>query len=51
MRLRTIKKGARQGETFWGCTDYPKCDGTKRNKPSNARGLNRGGIFNFLIFY
>lgn len=30
MRLRTIKKGARQGETFWGCTDYPKCDGTKK---------------------
>ncbi len=30
MRLRTIKKGARQGETFWGCTGYPKCDGTKK---------------------
>lgn len=30
MRQRTIKKGARQGETFWGCTDYPKCDGTRQ---------------------
>lgn len=30
MRKRTIKKGSHQGETFWGCTDYPKCDGTRR---------------------
>ena len=30
MRQRTIKKGSHQGETFWGCTDYPKCDGTRR---------------------
>lgn len=30
MRQRIIKKGVHQGETFWGCTDYPKCDGTRR---------------------
>lgn len=30
MRLRVTKKGVRQGETFWGCTGYPKCDGTKK---------------------
>lgn len=30
MRQRTIKKGTHQGEQFWGCTDYPKCDGTRR---------------------
>lgn len=30
MRQRTIKKGSHQGETFWGCTNYPKCDGTRR---------------------
>lgn len=30
MRQRTIKKGIHQGETFWGCTEYPKCDGTRR---------------------
>lgn len=30
MRQRTIKKGSHQGETFWGCTEYPKCDGTRR---------------------
>lgn len=30
MRQRTIKKGIHQGETFWGCTEYPKCDGIRR---------------------
>ena len=30
MRQRTIKKGIHQGEQFWGCTDYPKCDGVRR---------------------
>lgn len=28
MLLRTIKKGTHQGEQFWGCTNYPKCNGT-----------------------
>lgn len=31
MLLRTIMRGNRQGQQFWGCTDYPKCSGT-RNK-------------------
>ncbi len=30
MHQRTIRKGIHQGETFWGCTDYPKCDGTRK---------------------
>lgn len=30
MQQRTIKKGIHQGETFWGCTEYPKCDGIRR---------------------
>lgn len=30
MMQRTIRKGSHQGETFWGCTDYPKCDGTRK---------------------
>lgn len=30
MRRRTVRKGIHQGETFWGCTDYPRCDGTRR---------------------
>lgn len=29
MRLKMIRKGIHQGEQFWGCTDYPKCDGTR----------------------
>lgn len=28
MRLRTGKRGARAGQTFWGCTGYPSCKGT-----------------------
>lgn len=30
MQLRTIKKGSHHGEQFWGCTEYPKCDGVRR---------------------
>lgn len=30
MRQRTIRKGIHQGEMFWGCTDYPKCDGVRQ---------------------
>jgi len=33
MVLRVAKKGSRAGETFWGCSDFPKCRGTK---PYNA---------------
>lgn len=29
MLRRTIKRGARQGQQFWGCSDYPKCGGTR----------------------
>lgn len=27
MRMRTVRKGPRTGETFWGCSKYPACDG------------------------
>lgn len=27
MRMRTVRKGSRTGETFWGCSKYPACDG------------------------
>lgn len=30
MRRRMIKKGVHQGEEFWGCTEYPQCDGVRR---------------------
>ena len=29
MVLRTAKKGANPGEKFWGCSEFPKCRGTK----------------------
>lgn len=29
MVLREAKRGARAGEKFWGCPDYPKCRGTR----------------------
>ena len=29
MLQRIIKKGTKQGQTFWGCSDYPRCDGTR----------------------
>ena len=28
MALRTVRQGANAGNTFWGCTTYPKCRGT-----------------------
>ena len=24
-------RGGRQGQQFWGCSDYPKCNGTRNN--------------------
>jgi len=32
MRMRTVKKGPRTGETFWGCSKYPACDGVVEMK-------------------
>ncbi|MCM1519644.1 MAG: four helix bundle suffix domain-containing protein [Lachnoclostridium sp.] len=29
MFRRMQKKGAAQGREFWGCSDYPRCDGTR----------------------
>lgn len=29
MVKRTAKKGRRAGETFWGCSKYPSCRGTR----------------------
>ncbi|MEP5569815.1 MAG: NERD domain-containing protein [Halioglobus sp.] len=28
MVKRTVKKGAKSGNQFWGCVDFPKCKGT-----------------------
>ena len=29
MVLRTARRGARAGESFWGCKAYPRCQGTR----------------------
>ena len=29
MRLRTAKRGRSAGSSFWGCTKYPRCKGTR----------------------
>ena len=29
MKLRTAKLGANAGQRFWGCSNYPKCRGTR----------------------
>jgi restriction system protein len=29
MVLRTARKGTHAGSRFWGCTDYPRCTGTR----------------------
>ena len=31
MIQRTAKKGARQGQTFYGCSQFPKCRGVVNN--------------------
>jgi restriction system protein len=30
MVLRTARRGANAGDQFWGCSTYPKCNGTRR---------------------
>ena len=29
MKLREARRGANAGKKFWGCTNYPKCNGTR----------------------
>jgi restriction system protein len=29
MVMRTAKRGPNAGDSFWGCSGYPKCDGTR----------------------
>lgn len=29
LRLRTAKRGRRSGQQFWGCSQYPRCRGTR----------------------
>ena len=38
MKLRTAKQGKNAGSQFWGCSQYPKCKGTKTFSEENNRG-------------
>lgn len=33
MVLKTVQKGERKGQKFWGCCDYPTCKGTRNWGP------------------
>ncbi len=33
MLLRMQNKGQNQGREFWGCSDYPRCNGTRPKQP------------------
>ena len=40
MRLRNARKGPRAGGQFWGCTNYPECDGLREvEKVADANRL------------
>jgi len=39
MVLRTARRGDKQGQEFWGCSDYPKCRGTRPASPASAGGI------------
>jgi four helix bundle suffix protein len=38
MRQRTAKTGSHAGESFWGCTDFPECNGIRSLGPSEGAG-------------
>ncbi len=38
MRPRTVRQGGRAGETFWGCSKYPACDGVRKRGERGEAG-------------
>lgn len=38
MRLRTAKRGKHPGSQFWGCSQYPRCRGTRPYKKPEGDG-------------
>lgn len=40
MELRTAKKGARSGNRFWGCRQFPSCRGTTTFNSNEEKGDN-----------
>lgn len=43
MRLRSARKGACAGRKFWGCPNYPECDGV-RDVENDAHRLQSTGV-------
>lgn len=46
MILRTAKRGTNAGNQFWGCSEYPRCRGTRplsEAESDRAPGISRGG--------
>ena len=41
MFKRTQKKGQQQGREFWGCSDYPNCNGTRPLDLPGTSGISR----------
>lgn len=41
---RTAKKGSKQGNSFFGCSNYPKCKFISQYKPSNIKCLKCGNV-------
>lgn len=41
MALRTARQGANAGNTFWGCTTYPKCRGARLKQARLNAGLSQ----------
>lgn len=41
MLKRMQKKGQQQGREFWGCSDYPNCNGTRPLNQSDTSGFSR----------
>lgn len=31
MLKRSVRRGTKLGKEFWGCSDYPNCNGTRNN--------------------
>jgi four helix bundle suffix protein len=39
MRLRNVRKGPRAGGQFWGCVNFPECDGLREMEPLDSSRL------------
>jgi restriction system protein len=37
MKMRTARKGAHAGKSFWGCSGYPECKGIRQVQPESDK--------------